>query len=187
MRPNWFIALPVPADSWFAERVAAHPPTSVRLFHPDDLHLTIAFLGGVEESAAWRAWELRRLWTQGPVRVSFGEVVGMGPPAQFSALSALLERGRAEVEAGMGACRDAMLTAAGARPDPHPIKAHVTLARPRRDARHAERGAALAWALHLPLRDVTAELSEIALYTWPEDRRERQFRTVERQPLGLAG
>jgi len=184
MRPNWFVALPVPADSWFAERVAAHPPPSVRLFHPEDLHLTIAFLGGAEESAARRAWEERRRWRAGRVRASLGEVVGMGPPAHYSALSALLERGRAEVEEGMRACRDSMLEAAGARPDPHPIKAHVTLARPRRDAGHAGRGAALAWALQLPLREVQVELSEIALYTWPEDRRERQFRTVERETLG---
>jgi 2'-5' RNA ligase len=183
MRPNWFIALPVPAEPWFRERVAAQPPPSVRLFHPDDLHLTIAFLGSVEESAARRAWELASLWRQGAVSVSFGEVVGMGPPAEFSALSALLESGRAEVEEGMRACRDPMIAAASARPELHPIKAHVTLGRPRRDARQSGRNAALAWALRLPLRDLTVELSEIALYTWPEDRRERQFRTVERLRL----
>lgn len=187
MKPNWFIALPVPAESWFAERVAAHPQPSVRLFHPDDLHLTVAFLGAVDEAAARQAWDLATLWRQGPFRISFGEVIGMGPPAQYSALSALLVRGRDEAEAGMRACRDPMLSAAKSRPELHPIKAHVTLGRPRRDARPAERNAALAWALQLPLQDVELELSEIALYTWPEDRRERQFRTVERQALPAAG
>lgn len=186
MKPNWFLALPVPAGSWFHERVAAQPPPSVRLFHPEDLHLTVAFLGLVEESAARKAWELTSLWRQGPVRVSLGEVVGMGPPAQYSALSALLERGREEVEAGMRACRDPMLAAASSRPEMHPIKAHVTLGRPRRSANHDERGAALSWALHLPLRDVELTLSEIALYTWPEDRRDRQFMTVERKLLTAA-
>lgn len=183
MRPNWFIALPVPAEPWFHERVEAQPPPAVRLFHPDDLHLTVAFLGAVEEEAARRAWQLATLWRQGALTVSLGEVVGMGPPAEFSALSALLERGREAVEEGMRACRDPMLAAAGARPERHPIKAHVTLGRPRRDARQSGRSAALAWALHLPLRGVIVELSEIALYTWPEDRRERQFRTAERQLL----
>lgn len=187
MKPNWFIALPVPADSWFQERVAAHPQPAVRLFHPEDLHLTVAFLGRVEEEDARRAWELRGAWRPGPVRISLGEVVGMGPPAQYSALSALLERGRSAVEEGMRACRDPMLQAAGSRPELHPIKAHVTIGRPRRDARPAERSAALAWALQLPLRDVELELSEIALYTWPEDRRDRQFRTAEREPLAAAG
>jgi 2'-5' RNA ligase len=183
MEANWFIALPVPAAGWFGERVAAHPPPPVRLFHPDDVHLTVAFLGRVDETAARRSWDLRGLWTQGAVRASFGEVIGMGPPARFSALSALLEDGRETVEAGMAACRDPMLAAAGAPPERRPIKAHVTLGRPRRDANAAQRSAALAWAMHLPLRGVEIELGEIALYTWAGERRERQFRTVARAPL----
>lgn len=184
MHANWFIALPVPAADWFAERVAAHPPPAVRLFHPDDLHLTVAFLGGVDEDAARRAWELRGLWTQGAVRIGFGEVIGMGPPARFSALAALLERGRETVEAGMAACRDAMLAAAGAPPERRAIKAHVTIGRPRRDATPAQRSSALAWALHLPLRGVEAGLTEMALFTWADERRERQFRAVASAPLG---
>jgi 2'-5' RNA ligase len=183
MRPNWFIALPVPAAHWFAERVAQHPPPSVRLFHPDDVHLTVAFLGGVTEDAARRAWQRADLWQQGPMQVTFGDVIGMGAPAHFTALSALLERGRAEAEEGMRACRDPMLLAAGAPPERRAIKAHVTIARPRRNASLHERSACLAWALHLPLRDVEVELGEIALYTWPEDRRDRQFMIAERRGL----
>lgn len=183
MEPNWFVALPVPAADWFAERVAAHPPPQVRLFHPDDLHLTVAFLGRVGEEAARRAWELRDRWRAGPLRATLGEVVGMGPPARFSALSALLVDGREAVEAGMRDCRDAMLHAAGAVPERRAIKAHLTLARPLRDATPAQRSAALAWALQLPLRGVAIAGDELALYTWDEARRERQFRIVERAPL----
>lgn len=186
MRPNWFVALPVPAGAWFQERVAPHPPACVRLFHPADLHLTVAFLGGVEEAAARRAWELHARWTQGGLRATLGEVIGMGPPQHFSALSALLEDGRAAVEDGMRACRDAMLAAAGAAPELRPIKAHVTLARPTRSARAQERGAALAWALQLPVRGVAVTLSEMALYTRAEDQRDRQFRIVERRALAGA-
>ncbi len=186
MRPNWFIALPVPAARWFTERVAQHPPPSVRLFHPEDVHLTVAFLGGVTEEAARHAWQRADLWRQGSVRATFGEVIGMGAPAHFTALSALLERGRAEVEEGLRACRDPMLNAAGAPPERRAINAHVTIARPRRDARPHERGAALAWAMHLTLRGVEVELSEMALYTWIAERRDRQFQAVERRPLGAA-
>lgn len=184
MRPNWFVALPVPAGSWFAERVAAQAPPWVRLFHPEDLHLTVAFLGAVDEAAARRAWALHPLWRGPPLRVGFGAVAGMGPPQRYSALSVLLGEGRDAVEAGMAACRDPMLAAAGAAPERHPILAHVTLARPRREARARERGAALAWALRLPLRGVSVELRELALYTWAEDRSARQFRAVERRALG---
>ncbi|MDA1259235.1 MAG: hypothetical protein O3A20_01290 [Planctomycetota bacterium] len=183
MEANWFIALPVPAAEWFEACVAAHPPPHVRLFHPEDLHLTVSFVGRVGETAARRAWELRGLWSGGPVRAEFGEVIGMGPPERFSALSALLERGREAVEAGMTACRDPMLSAASAPPERRAIKAHVTLARPRRDATQSQHSAALAWAMHLPLRGIEIELAEIALYTWDEERRGRQFRTMERAPL----
>lgn len=183
MESNWFVALSVPAVRWFDEHVAARPPSCVRLFHPDDLHLTVSFLGRVGEAAARRAWELRSHWTHGAVSVMFGDVIGMGPPERFSALSALLVRGRETVEAGMRACRDPMLEAAGAPPERRAIKAHVTLARPRRDATQAQRSTALAWAMQLALHSTELELAEIALYTWDEERRERQFRVVERAAL----
>lgn len=183
MEPNWFVALPVAADGWFAARVAAHPPPWVRPFHAEDLHLTVAFLGRVGEQAARRAWDERGRWREGAVRATLGRVIGMGPPSRFSALSALLERGREPVEAGMTACRDPMLAAAAAPPEPRPIKAHVTLARPRRDATPAQRSAALAWALQLGLEDVEIGFDRIALYTWAEERRDRQFRVIAEVPL----
>jgi 2'-5' RNA ligase len=186
VRPNWFVALPIPAEAWFAERVAPHAPAGVRLFHPQDVHLTVAFLGGVSEESAGRAWALAALWRQGPVRATLGEVVGMGPPRRFSALSALIEDGCGEIEAGLRACRDSMLAAAGVPPERRPVHAHVTLARPRRDARPEERSAALAWAMRLPLRSTPIAIAELALYTWAEDRRERQFRVVARCPLASA-
>lgn len=183
MDSNWFVALPVPAADWFEARVAAHPPPYVRVFHPEDLHLTVSFLGRVGAEAALRAWELRGLWTQGAVAVTLGEVIGMGPPAHFSALSALLAGGREAVEDGMRACRDSMLRAAGAPPEHRAIKAHLTVARPRRSATQAQRSAALAWAMHLALHGVGFTFQELALYTWDEERSDRQFRIVARAPL----
>lgn len=183
MEPNWFVALPAEPDGWFDELVAPHPPPHARLFHREDLHVTVAFLGRAGESGAQRAWGLRGLWRAGPAEATLGEAAGMGPPSRFSALSALFDRGREAIEAGMAACRDPMLAAADAPPEARPIKAHLTFARPRRDATMAQRSAALAWAMHLPLRGVTLRFRELALYTWAEDRRERQFRIVARAPL----
>jgi 2'-5' RNA ligase len=53
--PNWFIALPVSPLGWF-ERLVPPPPAGFRAFHPDDLHLTIAFLGAVDDATASRGW-----------------------------------------------------------------------------------------------------------------------------------
>lgn len=42
----------------------------------------------------------------------------------------------------------------------------------------------MRWAAGLPLAGTTIELSELALYTWSEERRVRQFVIRERAPLG---
>src|SRR6187397_318046 len=51
-RPNWFFAFPI--DGRFVLDLPA-PPPALRPFHPDDVHLTLAFLGGCGEEAALAA------------------------------------------------------------------------------------------------------------------------------------
>src|ERR1700754_2838927 len=43
-RPNWFVALPVPAEAWLQE-IADLAPDEVKIFIPGDVHLTVAFFG----------------------------------------------------------------------------------------------------------------------------------------------
>jgi 2'-5' RNA ligase len=179
---NWFLALKVPADDWFAERVPA-PPAGLRRFAPQDLHLTLAFLGACGEARARRAWELAGAWGLGPTQVRLGPVAPMGGPRRYSALSILLEGGRELIEAEVGRCRGSWLLAAGARPNPRPPRAHVTIARPLRRASVAQRAAGLEWAAGLQLSGISLVLAELALYTWAEDRTERLFRQVERRLL----
>ena len=184
MRPNWFFAFPL--EGRF---VLGLPelPSGFRRYHPDDVHLTLAFLGGCGEASALQALaaldarlhELR----PGPLDVSLAEVVPMGPKHKYSALSALLAKGRTETEACIGALRDAPTLAAKGRAEKRAPKAHVTLARPFR-AKESERKAGLAWAASLDLGAVHARLDRIALYTWSETRRERLFQIVAERSLG---
>ena len=51
-RPNWFFAFPV--DGVFVLGLP-EVPASIRRFHPEDVHMTLAFLGGCGEQAAERA------------------------------------------------------------------------------------------------------------------------------------
>jgi 2'-5' RNA ligase len=182
MRPNWFLALPVSPIPWFEERVP-EPPQGLRRFPAEDLHLTAAFLGGCDEEAARLVWSRASDWQLTARRVVLGEVTPMGRPGRYSALSALFERGAAEIEAEIGRCRAEWLAAAGARPEHRPPRAHVTIARPRRRATDDERAAGLAWAAGLDLSGAEVELGELALYTWADDRSRRLFRIVERRPL----
>lgn len=180
MRANWFIALPVPPGDWF-ERVPA-APSGCRMFAPTDLHLTIAFLGGVSEQRARAAFSAMT-WNDGPRDVTFADVVPMGPRGRYAALSILLDEGRSEIEAEMTRTRDAAYAAAGTPADKRPARAHITIARPKRKATEGERAAALEWAAALTLAGTQARLDAIALYTWSEDRMSNLFRIADQNAL----
>lgn len=184
-RPNFFFAFPV--DGQFVRSLPA-PPAFFRLFHPEDVHLTLSFLGGCGEVAAERALaaldDALGREPRGCVDISLGGVVPMGPPRAYSALSALLERGREPTTQLLAGLRDVLSEAALGRREQRAPKPHVTVARPRTNATDAARQAGLAWAAELDLRNVEATLSRIALYTWSEgNRRERLFRIVAERAL----
>lgn len=183
-RPNWFFAFPIPGD--FLAGLPALPPNFRRL-HAEDIHLTLAFLGGCGEAGALRALQVLDETMVGPLRtaidVSLGAVVAMGSRRRYSALSALLVDGRAATEARITALRDPLTSAAGGRVDTRAAKAHVTLARPTGRATEEQRDAGLAWAAGLDLHGQRPRLTRVALYTWSDNRAERAFRIVAERPL----
>ncbi len=178
MKPNWFVGLPVDQGRWFAPLVR-EPPYKVRVFHPLDIHITVAFLGAVGEERARLGWQQVAGQHRTALTVSLGAVAPMGNPRRPSALSVLLEHGQQEVAARIGEIRQPIWQAAEARPDDRPPKPHITIARPTRSASSAQRRRAIAWAESLAPAQVELTLDRIALYTWAQDRRERQFRIVE--------
>ncbi len=166
-------------------------PPSFRRFHPDDVHITLAFLGGCGEAAAERALvALENALREKPfpsIDVSLAGVVPMGPRREYSALSALLERGREPTEASILALRDVVSEAALGRREKREPKPHVTLARPQRRATEEARRAGLSWASALDLCAVERRLDRVALYTWSEgNRRERLFRILAERTLAGA-
>ena len=190
MPPNWFIALPVPAAPWFPALLAAtHPPPGVRLFHAEDLHLTVAFLGPVAEAAAHRAFACAAAWPLGPLDATLAEVHPLGSPRRPSALSAMLAPGEARerLVAAMARVRGAMWAAAGAAPDTRPPLPHITLARPSRSCAPAELAAAVRWGTALPVAGVPIRLAQLALYTRAAERGERLFQKVSVRAAGSAG
>lgn len=184
MRPNWFVAFPV--DGAFVLELPELPP-AFRRFHPDDVHLTLSFLGGCGEEAARRGLAaLERELGATPrhgLTATLGDVVPMGPRGRYSALSALLDEGRTETERLMTELRDVVSDAAIGKRDQRPAKPHVTLARPAGNASAERRAEGLAWAKALRLSGVRLQLSRLALYGWAEQRRERLFRIVAEIPL----
>ncbi|MFZ5891376.1 MAG: 2'-5' RNA ligase family protein [Myxococcota bacterium] len=184
-RENWFFGFPL--DGAFMRSLPA-PPHGFRLYHPDDIHLTLAFLGGCGEAPALRALEaldgeLEQAQLSS-IDVSLGAVQPMGSRRAYTALSAVLDIGREAVEVYIARLRDALADAASVARDTRPPKAHATLARPARRASHAERQAGLVWARGLDLTHVNQRIRCIALYRWSENRNERLFRVVARRELG---
>jgi 2'-5' RNA ligase len=182
-RPNWFFGFPV--DGTFVLGLP-EPPKALRRYHPEDIHMTLAFLGGCGEPAAFRALaaldELLAVSPPSVIETTLDEVVPMGASKRdYSALSALLGQGRAEAVALITAFRDPLTLAASGRRERRPAKPHITLARPRRRATDADREAGVAWAGALDLRAVAVRLDRVALYTWTEVRTERLFRIVEQR------
>lgn len=175
---NWFVGFPFVTSDPLPE-----PPADFTRFHGDDLHVTLAFLGGCGEGAARAAWRATLEAVAAGLlvrrRVTLGEVVPLGPTHRFSALSARLDEGRAEVEAAMTRTRDPICDAAGAARELRPALAHVTLARPARGASPERRNEGLAWAAALDLRAVRAELAQVALYARADPGAEARFRRIE--------
>ena len=183
-RPNWFFAFPV--EGAFVRELPAVPKV-FRLFHPDDVHLTLAFLGGTGEEPARRALDvLDASLAERPLPaldVTLGAVVPMGSPRRYTALSALLDEGRAALVACLTDLGGLLCeTALGRRPS-RPAKPHVTVARPRPRASESDRAEGLAWARGLDLTHVRRKLDRIALYTWSDQRRERLFKIVAERKL----
>ncbi len=185
MRPNWFFAFPVPGG--FVERLPPLP-RGFRLFRPEDVHLTLAWLGSCGEQAAQRALSaldcLLPIWQQKPIHITLGPVAAMGSARAYTALSALLDGGRSETTACLALVRDTLTEAALTRREHRAPRPHVTLARPRRKATPSEREAGLAWARSVDLGGIGYTLDRVALYTWNQRRRERLFRIVAERKLG---
>ena len=181
MKPNWFIALPVSAGRWFSPLVAS-TPLGIRRFHPEDLHVTVAFLGACGPERAQQAWQCIAERRHEPVTARFGTLRPMGPQKRPSAYSLTFTEGR-DALAAIVSWRDDALAAAGARPDRRPPLPHVTVARPPRRAGQAARQAGAAWMAQARPDSTRVQLDRIALYTWSTDRKQRLFQMIAQRPL----
>lgn len=161
--PSSFVGLVVTDVTWRSAVTSTLPPR-VRALHAEDLHVTLAFFGGVAPERAQAGFDAMSTRAMSAITITLGKVVPMGPPERWTALSALVAEGRDEVAAAMLSVRDAATDAAGAARETRPPVPHLTLARLHAKASPAEREAAVQWADGLSL-DVKLELREVALYT----------------------
>ena len=179
---NWFIGLVLPEHSnWSA--VTAELPAGVRRFHPQDLHLTVAFLGPCSPERAHAAWTALSGLKHPPIHAEAGAWLALGNPRRPSAFGLGLERGRrtaAELMAHWGGLALEAAALPAERREPLP---HITLARPSRRGAEEARAAMQLWIRAAPRPSEPALLEQLALFTWAADRRERLFQVVAQRQL----
>lgn len=159
-------------------------PRRVRVFGASDLHVTLAFLGSVQEQEARDAWaRIGSFSSFRAVTGSFERVQPLGHPRKPSAISAIVDEGREAMTEMIAEARGPLLAAADAPPDDRAPLPHMTLARVQRRAQSAERREALRWAEGIELRGISFTAASVALYTWALDRQERLFRIVEQRAM----
>ena len=183
--PNWFIALVLPEQSGW-ERCAVELPMGMRRFHPEDLHLTVAFLGSCGEERAHQAWASLASERHPPIPVTAGSWRAMGAPRSPSAYALTLAEGRAPTAALMADWGRRALTVAAQPVDGRSPLPHVTLARPTRRLRDQLREPMDHWLRTAPVPTTPVTLEHLALYTWAEDRSQRLFRQVAVRSLAGA-
>lgn len=179
--PNWFIALPVPADAW-VNALTPLPPGARRL-HASDVHVTVAFLGGVDEEHARAAWRVVETSPQrGPFTFRPGGVRPFGG-RRPSAWSVVAADEAPELAAYIAEVRGPLADAAGVPLDRRQPLPHATLARPGLQAAYQLPDAIDTWAEAQRLPEGPVLLERIALYTWSAHRGENLFRVVAERPL----
>lgn len=175
---NWFVGFPVSPDGWYTE-LRTQLPNGLRVFHPEDLHLTVAFLGRLGEEARNQIREVLLSFTIAPLMATLGSLVPLPSFRRFSALSFELEEGRKEIETLMSEKGPPVFDAAGVEPDTRPPLAHVTIARPERKGSFQAKAALLEQVRELRPLPIKIPIDSIALYGWNPDRKggkvERQF------------
>lgn len=178
--PNWFIALPFPPEALPKGELDALPP-GTRRFHPDDLHVTVAFLGAVDEATALATWTAADWSSEPALRALGGCRATFGPRHRPSAFGLEFEDPRGELRAFIGRWRDRLLAAADLPPERREVRPHVTMGRPPRHGGDTIR--IREWLASGP-GAVAVTLDRVALYTRADPGSERRF--ARRRECSLA-
>jgi 2'-5' RNA ligase len=176
MHPNWFVALPIPAD-WLPA-LQANAPEGLRWFQPTDVHLTIAFLGAMNPDKQQAVMEQMQQVVHASIPIRLATMIALPSERNFSAVSLKISGGNETISQLMEQWRGAFYQAAEARPDTRPPLPHITVARPRRDASFGQRKAILDWVKTYPVPAAELVVDSIAFYTWADDRSRQQFKII---------
>lgn len=202
---NWFVAFKVDPGNWYGQ-LAPLLPQSLKIFHPDDLHMTIAFLGNFNEKVnpldTKKIVEIIRGFTLEPITLNSQGIIVLPSEKHFTAIcldfenpqeNGFLHKNKLLLDS-ITILRDRLLEAAGVAPEKRNFLPHVTVARPHRRLSFLQKEILLGELRKIPSMTIPITLKTVALYTWADHRihrpanmganaqNERQFKTVHPQP-----
>jgi len=183
LKPNWFVALPVRGTETLLDQLSAIAPPEIRLFTPEDTHLTVAFMGAMLKERVVEVLQVMQQIDFEPFKITLADLIPLPSPKNPSAFSYKIDKGHRQVVAIMERWRDTLLRAGGAPPDSRPPLPHLTIGRPQRKSGRAGQEKSLQWAANLAPVTFEATIDSIALYTWSDDRRHNQFKIVEERVM----
>lgn len=176
MKANWFIALQ-PSEGINLNTIVQTTPSGLRVFAPEDQHITLAFLGPCAPDEALAAWVLACQTAPFVQQLKPKALRPMGNPKRPSAAALTFDESDSLIR-WMDDHQTRLLQKANRPPAKHPPLPHLTVARPKRRASESTRNSMIRWCheteIHMP--DVVC--LKMALYTWSHNRRERLFRTT---------
>lgn len=180
---NLFAAIPVSLPPAVLAGLRARFPADapLRWFAPEDLHLTVAFLGRLPADRLGPVAAVLQQLPRPNFAVRLGGLLCLPSPQRCSALALGLQDD-AGLRAYFERCQAPLRRAAGLEPDPREPLPHLTFARPNRRCLATGSGArdwtVLCSRANAPLPDAVIRLERLALYGWAEDRTRRQFRML---------
>ncbi len=187
-RGNYFAAFPVADGARVFSAVKPGAPEGLRWFHPEDLHVTLAFFGanpepdseddGVERIEAVREVLRQVEFPEDGMAIMLGELLLLPHRRRFSAISFAIANGGKELENLIGQWRGPLLEAAGCEPDTRPPLPHLTFARPDRKDEAFRPRKVIRWAAERKPPQVTITVQTPVLYGWSDRRPVRQFRKM---------
>lgn len=167
MTPNWFVAWPVTAAPEWLPGLVAGAPGGLHFLHPDDLHVTLAFLGRYEPGLLKKITSLLKGLPLRGMEVQPDRLIALPQPRRFSALAFSFGNGRMEVDAQIARWRERICREAGAPVDLRAPLPHLTVARPDRRIGESDRDLALAWMEQLPPQTAqTLRFDPPRIYSW---------------------
>ena len=181
MKANWFIALQ-PSEGINLKTIIQTIPSGLRAFAPEDLHITLAFLGPCTPDEALAAWIMACRTAPFVQQLTPKALQPMGNPKRPSAAALTFDESDNLIR-WMNDHQTRLLQKANRPPAKHPPLPHLTVARPKRRASESTRNSMIRWCHETKINMPDVVCLHMALYTWSHNRRERLFRTTKEYSL----